>query len=154
MKPAPDAGGASALFRIAGVAASLACGAMVASLFSLKSAPTGLGFELNAGAIVAFPVAAVCAWFYWRMVVRMAGEKNPEQSKKKFFVFSAGLLLAGVVAFLYPLKFIPAEKRKDVFIGLALAATVLTGVGVVMWKVRKFLEADLQKSEAEEQADE
>ena len=147
MKPEPSAGGSSALFRIAGAGASLGFGAMVASLFALKSSPVGLTFELNPGAVLAFPVAATVAWFYWRMVVRMASEKAPEQRRKKFIAFSAGLLLVGVIAFLYPLKFVPAEKRQDVFIGLALAAAVLTGVGVVMWKVIKFLDADLKKSE-------
>lgn len=138
---------ASTLFRIAGAGASLAFGAMVASLFALKSAPVGLTFELNAGSVIAFPIAATLAWFYWRMVVRMAVDKAPQQGKKKFFAFSASLLLVGLISFLYPLKFIANEKRRDVFIGLGLAATVLTGVGAVMWKVKRFLDADLKQSE-------
>jgi hypothetical protein len=141
----------SALFRIAGVGASLAFGAMVASLFAIKPVPDGLAFELNAGAVISFLLAAIFAWFYWRMIARMAAEKAPEQRKKKFVVFSLGLVLVGVISFLYPLKFIPAEKRQDVFIGLALAFACITGVGVVMWKVKKFLDADLKRSEQEEE---
>ena len=147
MNPEPNPGGTGALFRIAGVGVSLAFGAMVSTLFALKSSPGGLSFELNAGAVIAFPIAATLAWFYWRMVTRMAVEKPHEQRKNRFFAASAGLLLVGVIAFLYPLKFIPAEKRREVLIGLALAVAVLTGVGVVMWKVIKFLDADLKKSE-------
>src|SRR5215216_5268199 len=105
----PD--GTSGIFRIAGIGASLAFGAMVASLFALKSANGGLTFELNAGAVISFVAAAAVGWFYWRMVARMAAEKAPEQRKKKFIVFSIGLVLVGIVSFLYPLKFIPAEKR-------------------------------------------
>src|SRR6266576_2759424 len=123
----PD--GTSGLFRIVGVGASLAFGAMVASLFALKSANGGLTFELNAGAVISFVAAAALGWFYWRMVARMAAEKAPQQrKKKKFVVFSVGLVLVGIVSFLYPLKFIPAEKRKDVFIGLTLATCCIVGV--------------------------
>jgi hypothetical protein len=139
----------SGIFRIAGIGASLAFGAMVASLFALKSANGGLAFELNAGAVVSFVAAAALAWCYWRMVARMAAEKAPEQRKKKFIVFSIGLVLVGIVSFLYPLKFIPVEKRKDVFIGLILATCCIIGVGLVMWKVKRFLDADLKKSEEE-----
>ena len=139
----------SGLFRIAGIGASLAFGAMVASLFALKRANGGLAFELNVGALVSFIAAAALGWFYWRMVARMAADKAPEQRKKKFIVFSIGLVLVGVLSFLYPLKFIPAEKRKDVFIGLMLATGCIIGVGLVMWKVKRFLDADLKKSEEE-----
>ena len=137
------------MFRIAGVGASLAFGAMVASLFALKPVPDGLSFELNAGVVISFIAAAAFAWLYWRMVTRMAADKAPEQRKKKFIVFSMGLVLVGIVSFLYPVKFIPAEKRQDVIIVLALAIGCVTGVGLVMWKVKRFLDADLRRSEEE-----
>ena len=138
------------LFRIGGVGASLAFGAMVGSLFAVKAQPGGLAFELNAGTIIAFCAAATFAWFYWRLVTRMAAEKAPRHRRKKFMAFSVGLLLVGVISFLYPLKFIASEKRKDVFVGLASAVVVLSGVGFVMWKVKRFLDADLKRSEQEE----
>src|SRR5215217_7731413 len=147
MNEPSSSGNASTLFKIAGIGASLAFGVMVATLFALKSAPNGFAFELNVGTFVSFFAAAAFAWFYWKMVERMATEKAPQQRKKKFLVFSIGLVLVGLVSFAYPMKFIPAEKRADVFIGLALAAACITGVGVVMWKVKRFLDADLKRSE-------
>jgi hypothetical protein len=140
----------TALFRIAGFGAALAFGVMVASLFALKPGPSGLTFQLNAGAIISFLVAAPVGWFYWRMVARMATERAPERRRKKFIVFSTGLILVGFFAFLYPLKFVPAEKRRDVFIGLALAFSAITGVGFVMLKVRRFLDADQKRCENDE----
>ena len=131
-----SSGNASTLFKIAGIGASLGFGVMVATLFALKSVPNGFAFELNAGTIISFFAAAAFAWFYWKMVERMATEKAPQQRKKKFVVFSIGLVLVGLVSFAYPMKFIPPEKRADVFIGLALATACVTGVGVVMWKVK------------------
>ena len=144
------AGSNRTLFSIVGLGSSLAFGAMIASLFAVSSGPSGIAFKVNLSAVVAFLVAAPLTWFYWRLVARMAAEKAPEQRRKKFLVFSGGLLLVGVMAFLYPLTFITPEKRKDVFIGLALAVGCLSGVGLVMLKVRKFLEADLKESESEE----
>jgi hypothetical protein len=141
----------SALFNIASYGAALAFGVMVATLFALERTPHGLSFRLNAGAVISFLVAAPVTWFYWRLIARMATERAPEQQRKKFIVFSAGLLVVGVMAFLYPLKFVPAEKRFDVFVGLALAFLCIGGVGFVMLKVRKFLEADLKSSEAEDE---
>ena len=148
------AGSNSTLFHIAGFGSSLAFGAMIATLFAVNSGPAGLAFEVNASAVLAFLVAAPLTWFYWRLVARMAAEKAPEQRRKKFLVFSIGLLLVGVLAFLYPLTFINPEQRQDVFIGLALAIGCLSGVGFVMLKVRKFLEADLKESENEEHGQE
>jgi|SRR5688572_23419385 len=143
----------NAILRIAGLGASLAFGGMVASLFALKPSPNGFSFELNVGAVISFLVAATMAWFYWRMVARMAADKTPQQRKKKFIAFSAGLILVGITSFLYPLKFIATEKRWDVFVGLTLAVCCLTGIGFVMWKVKKFLDADLKKSEEKEPPD-
>src|SRR4051812_21358553 len=89
----------SMLFRIAGAGAALAFGAMVGSLFALRSTAAGLVFELNALAVIAFVVSAVVAWFYWRLIARMATERSPEQRKKKFVVFSLALLVVGAFAF-------------------------------------------------------
>lgn len=141
----------AALLRLGGIGAALAFGAMVATLFALKPVPDGLSFQINAGVVLSFIGAGAFAWFYWRMVARMATDKAPAQRKKKFIAFSAGLALIGVISFLYPLKFIPAEKRKDVFIGLALAFGCISGVGLVMWKVKRFLDADLRRSEEEDE---
>lgn len=149
MKGKTTSGSASTLFRIAGAGASLAFGAMVASLFALRSSGTGFTFELNVPTVISFLIAATFGWFYWRMVARMAVEKAPEQRKKKFAVFSLGLILVGIVSFLYPLKFIPAEKRYDVFFGLTLAVACIIGVSLVMWRVKRFLDADLKRSEDE-----
>src|SRR5690242_20595909 len=151
MSPA-EKSNTTALFNIASYGAALAFGVMVATLFALERTPNGLSFKLNAAAIISFLVAAPVTFFYWRLIARMATERAPEQRRKKFIVFSAGLLLIGVMAFLYPLKFVPAEKRKDVFIGLALAFGCIGGVGLVMLKVRRFLEADLKSSEDKDQS--
>ena len=148
-----DSGSTNALFRIAGAGASLAFGAMVGSIFALKPVTDGFSFELNVATVIAFLGAAALGWFYWRLVARMASEKAPQQRRRKFITISAGIIIVGIVSFLYPLKFIPAEKRQDVFVGLALATACLSGIGFVMWKVKRFLDADLKRSEDEERGE-
>ena len=137
----------STLFRIAGFGASLAFGTMIATLFALKIQPTGVSFELNIWVVISFFMAATAGWLYWRMVARLAVGGAAKDQKRKFQIFSLGLILLGVVGFLFPLKFIPPEKRMDVFIGLSLALACILGVGLVMWRVKKFLDADLKRSE-------
>ena len=150
MKRHQNSNGDNTLFRIAGLGASFAFGAMVASLFALRRVHDGFSFEWNVAAVIAFFGAGALAWCYWRMVARMAMEKTPAPRTKKFILFSIGIVVVGIVSFLYPLKFIPAEKRQDVFIGLSLAAVCVTGVGLVMWKVKRFLDADLKKSQEDD----
>jgi peptidoglycan/LPS O-acetylase OafA/YrhL len=149
-EPKPS-GGDGSIFRIAGLGSALAFGAMAASLFALDHGPSGFSFRLTTSAVIAFVLAAAAGWYYWKLVARMASEKSSAPRRKKFIVFSVGLVLLGVTGFLYPMKFIPPEKRHDVFIGLALAFCVLSGVALVMWKVIKFLDSDLKKSEHEDQ---
>ena len=139
------------LLRIVGFSTALAFGAMVGSLFAVKSMPDGLTFQLTPAAVIAFFVAGVVAWFYWRLIERMAAGQAVEQRRRRFVLFSVGLAIVGIISFLYPLKFIPAEKRRDVAIGLSLAIGCITGVGVVMWKVRRFLEADQREAEQHDQ---
>ena len=153
MNDSRHSNGDNALFRIAGVGASLAFGAMVGSLFALKPVTDGFSFELNVATVIAFLGAAALGWFYWRLVARMAVEKAPQQRRRKFITFSAGIIIVGGVSCRDPLKFIPAEKRQDVFVGLALATACLSGIGFVMWKVKRFLDADLKRSEEEERGE-
>jgi branched-subunit amino acid ABC-type transport system permease component len=137
----------STLFRIAGFGASMAFGAMIATLFAVRVRPAGVSFEFSPWVVIAFVIAAAVGWLYWRMVARLAAGGAAKDQKKKFQLFSVGLVLLGAVGFLFPLKFIPAEKRLDVFIGLSLALSCILGVGLVMWKVKRFLDADLKRSE-------
>ena len=150
MHDAKDVRSTQTLFRIVGLATALAFGTMVGSLFAVKRSAGGLVFQLNVAAVVAFLAAGALAWFYWRMVARLTRSAVPGQKPKfppKFAAFSAGLILIGLGAFLYPMRFVPEEKRADILIGLLLAVGVLTGVGIVMWKVRNFLEADAERTE-------
>jgi hypothetical protein len=139
------------LFRIVRVGTGLAFGAMVGSLFAVQPIPNGLTFRITTGAVVAFILSAAIAWSYWRMVERMAIGAAPAQKRRRFILFSVGLAIVGIVSFLYPLKFVPEAKRKDVAVGLSLAIGCITGVAFVMMKVKRFLDADEQQTERDEQ---
>jgi hypothetical protein len=63
------------------------------------------------------------------------------------------MVVVGILTFLYPIKFIPAEKRGDVMIGLSLAIGCIAGVAFVMSRVRRFLEADQKQAEEDDRPD-
>jgi len=149
----PDDNGTKVLFRIAGVGTALAFGVMVASLFAVRSTQSGLTFEITAPVVIAFLIAAIVAWFYWRMVVRLASSQEPNKQRKRFALFSVAMVVVGILTFLYPIKFIPPEKRGDVMIGLSLAIGCIAGVAFVMSRVRRFLEADQKQAEEDDRPD-
>ena len=56
------------------------------------------------------------------------------------FNLLAGLI--GLAAFLYPIRFVQPERMRDVVEGIGAAFLVLALIGVVLWRVIKFLNQD------------
>jgi hypothetical protein len=52
------------------------------------------------------------------------------------------LLVAGVGAFLYPLRFVRSDKMVEIAIGLAFATCALSMVALQLWKIKLFFDAD------------
>ena len=75
--------------------------------------------------------------------------RKPAKSRK-FFICSFALLAGALVLFFYPLKFVPPGKRGEVAFGLALAMGFLSVVAFLFWKTVKFLNADTDRTENEE----
>jgi hypothetical protein len=51
-------------------------------------------------------------------------------------------MLLAILSFLYPIRFIPAARRTDVLIGLALAVLVLGTIGYIIHTMVRWLEQD------------
>jgi hypothetical protein len=113
---------------------ALGIGTLMASLTVLEPTDHGFEFKWSAYAPVAFVIGALLAWAYWRLVFRLAlREADPIRSARRLKQAVVGLLILGVLAFLYPLRFVAEERRTDVLIGLGAAIVALSGVG---WMVR------------------
>jgi hypothetical protein len=55
---------------------------------------------------------------------------------------SAAVMVLAILAFLYPIRFIPAAKRTDVVIGLSLAVLVLGTIGYIIHTMVRWLEQE------------
>jgi hypothetical protein len=62
------------------------------------------------------------------------------------------VLVLGVGAFLYPLRFVPRDKWPEIRIGLITAVCALSGVACLLWGVKRFVDADERENENEENA--
>lgn len=130
--------------RIAMFSTALGVGVVAASLYSLRKAPSGLTFDLTIGSVVAFIAGAVAGWWYWRAVGKLvlAHAEGSSERRTKLRIYSGLLVLLGVAAFLYPIRFVPPENLRPVLEGLGMAFLVLTGVGVVLWQIKRYLDRD------------
>jgi hypothetical protein len=125
-------------FKIASYSTALAFGAALASDQALIKDASGFSFNLTMGTPAAFVVGFAVGLIYWRIV--LAGSTGGRTVLLRISSFL--LLLGGVAAFLYPLRFLPAEKLPEVFVGLFTAAVALSLVAFVLWRFKKFFEQE------------
>src|SRR5277367_3314749 len=93
---------------------------MAAALQALRSSADGFTFHVSVWTFVALAARS-------RLASRMG---------------TALLLAAGVGGFLYPLRFVPANKMGEITIGLSFAVCALTMVAFLLWRLKLFFEAD------------
>lgn len=126
-------------FKIVHGATALALGGMAAALQALRPSPDGFTFHVSVWTFVAFAAGLAAGLFYWRLAAR---------SRLASRMGTALLLVAGVGGFLYPLRFVPADKMADISIGLSLAIGALSLVAYLLWRFKRFFEADNDAVEA------
>jgi hypothetical protein len=136
------------LLRIAAASTAIGFGSVAGSLYSLRQGPSGMTFMFTVGTLVAFVFGAVCGWLYWRLLQRMivraekGGAGRPRFSRFVLLNVVAGAL--GLLAFLYPIRFVRPEQMRDVIEGMGAAFLVLALVGLALWRVIKFFNQDAE----------
>jgi ABC-type nickel/cobalt efflux system permease component RcnA len=128
-------------FGIVSWSTALCFGGVVASLESLYKDQSGFAFHINAATFITFALGTVAGLAYWR-IASISGLVRK--------VSSLLLVLLGVGAFLYPLRFLPREKFTEVFEGFVAAVFVLSLGAFILWRVTRFLDRDAADEEAEE----
>ncbi len=124
--------------RIASISTALAFGAVLGSIESLRKDGSGFSFQFSGKTLVAFGIGAAVGFLYWKLVSLSA-----MHSASRLLRLSSSLLLLGAVGvFLYPLRFLSAEKLAEVWQGLAADAVVLSVLGVILWRIKRFLDRD------------
>lgn len=143
-------------------ASALGLGLMAAFLYSLKQVHPSIRLEITFGTGVVFLVTAVFTWLFCRVLFK--GEfteeglpRAPGQRKKQvarwIIVFLSLSTLITIAAFVYSLKDIAAESRRDVIQGTVIAFVVLAGGGLLIHKAVKFFEEQDKASLEQQQRD-
>lgn len=127
------------LLRIATFGSALTWGGIMASLQALTPAPEGFSFRISWLTFAAFFLGTAAVYLFWRVMLR-----KTEGSHQKLWRLIAEILLvlSGVAAFLYPLRFVPKSKLPEISIGLAFAVVALSIVACMLLLIRRFLNAD------------
>ena len=143
-------------------ASALGLGLMAAFLYSLKQVHPSIRLEITVGTGIAFLGTAVFTWLFCGILFKgefnedgseQAAGRRKKQVTRWIIFFLTASTLATVGAFVYSLKDIAAESRRDVIQGTVIAVIVLTGGGVLIHKAVRFFEeqdkANLEQHEQE-----
>lgn len=112
---------------------------MAGFLASIKQVNPALQFRFSVFSVIAFIAGGALTALFLRFILK--GNKGRK-----------GLLVVGVAIacvlgyFLIAIKHVPADNRRDVTIGSAIAIAVLSFLGLVLWRVIRFLESDQQRN--------
>jgi hypothetical protein len=128
------------VFRIIVYSLSLAFSVLVASLETVRHGASGLSFELSWRTIVVFALSALFFVPCFKVIFQSS-------NRKARVVALASVCAVGVAAFLYPLRYVPVEKHGEIFIGLAIATVLLSGIGIALLVINRFLNSDAEKVE-------
>lgn len=128
---------------------ALGLGLMAAFLYSLKQVHPHLVLEFGFGTVVSFLVTAVFSWLFFGVLFK--GEFNEggtaqtaRLTKRRvtrwviFFIVVSSLATGG--AFLYSLKNVSADTRRDVLQGAGFAVFVLSIGGYFIHRAVRFFE--------------
>src|SRR5580658_6805204 len=116
MMPQLEATLGRGLFRIVLGTTVLGLGCMAAALQALQRGSTGFTFRISAGTFVAFAVGSAAGFLYWKLTASTLLAAR---------LGAAMLLVAGVGAFLYPLRFVRSDKMVEIAIGLGFATCAI-----------------------------
>src|SRR4051794_36447735 len=94
---------------------------IIATLEALRGTPTGLKFSITWRTFFALFIGAAVTIPCFRLIVL-------SERKSLRRVALCLVVLIGISGFFYPLRFVPREKMRDIFIGLGFAAIALSGV--------------------------
>lgn len=123
-------------------ASALGMGGVVASLATVRQGPYGFEFHWTPLAIPGFVAGALIGCLYWALIFRFSARTGSRSGRRSILAASLVLMGLALVAFLYPIRFIPDEKRGEVIIGLSAAIVVLGGIGYVIHTLVQWLEQD------------
>ena len=139
MMPQPEAALSRGFYRIMLGSTAAALGGLAAAMQALRRSPAGFAFHFSVWTVVAFAAGLAVGLLYWKLAAK---------SLLAVRVGTTFLVLAGVGGFLYPLRFVPSDKMAEIGIGLGLAVCAIGTVAFMLWRMKRFFDADHASVEA------
>lgn|SRR5688572_27455736 len=133
------------VFRIIVYCLSLAFSVLIASLETIRPATSAFTFEFSWRTLLTFLIGAAIVVPCFRTIFL-----SPHIRRR--IVALAMVVMIGLSAFLYPLRFVPAHKYAAIFTGLAIAVATVTLVGGILFTINRFLNADELATQSEKHA--
>lgn len=134
------------------VSSALSLGTLAGLLYSVKTVTPSIQFQFSGGAVLAFVLAAGASVAFWHIVFKLTDwrpvpgsdpDHRQTQGRKRVLLALAIVLGVGLLfAFIYPLKDFSSEKVREIGIGAFIALLFLTVLGVIFYRVVRYLEAD------------
>ena len=135
--------------QVVKLSTALGLGLMAAFLYSLKQVHPHIVLEFGFGTVMAFLLTAVFSWLFCNVLFKGEfdegdGAQAARIKKRRvtrwviFFIVISGLLTAA--AFLYSLKDLAAENRREVIEGAGIAVVALSIGGFFIHKSVRFFE--------------
>ncbi|MBU6400364.1 MAG: hypothetical protein KGS61_08600 [Verrucomicrobia bacterium] len=128
------------LLRVIQAATALSLGLMFAFLLSIKEVNPALRFQFSPGTILGFVLGAGLSWTAWQWI--FLGPRRRRRRLLGLVLIAALLAAATLAAFAYALKDVPADRLRDLATGAGWAAVFLGALGLIFWRVARFLERD------------
>jgi len=153
--------------RVVKFSTALGLGLMVGFLYSIKQVHPNLRVEFTFGTVVAFLLTAIFSWIFCGVLftgefagdgaaAAAAARKRRVRRWLILFLAISGLSTAG--AFLYSLKDVSSESRREVIEGTGIAVLLLTIGGFLIHRSVRFFEeqdrASLEQQQREKNQDE
>jgi len=126
----------SPLARIMIVSSCLAAGFVLASLEALRPS---FSFKISLRTVLAFLGGSMLLYVYWRIILHPSQTPGQRRWRRASSVL---LVLGGLAAFLYPIRFIAPNSFGEVAGGLLMAFAGLAGVTLLLFACKRFLDRD------------
>ena|SRR5690348_8263064 len=135
------------------LSSALSLGTLAALIYSVQSVTPRIEFRLSGATLGAFALAAAASVVFWHLVFKLSNApdegsapgiegRTDKRRRLGLTLLSFGFAIALLTAFAYPLKDFSREKISEIGKGSFLALAFLTVLGVLFWRVVRYLERD------------
>jgi hypothetical protein len=142
--------------RVVKIGTSLSMGMMAAFLVSLKQVHPSIELRFGFGAVAAFLIAAAASWRFCALLGRSESSGEPRRNRfiVRWMIAFLGISALGtLVAFVYSLKDVSSQSRREVVEGTVIAGLVLALGGWLIYRAFQFFEeqsaAELEQQKRE-----